>query len=141
MIRSISFVMVLLFTVTTSLFAAGETCHRTEAPTGQTCCKTDSASCDRSEVPASCDKSEVSAGETCDKTEAASCDRVDLAPQTTCPVMGSDIDKTIYSDYNGERVYFCCSMCVSKFEADPETYLQVIKDNGEEPEHIVNIDG
>ena len=44
--------------------------------------------------------------------------------QTTCPVMGGDIDKTVYTDYKGKRVYFCCKMCVDKFNADPEKYLE-----------------
>ena len=28
--------------------------------------------------------------------------------QTTCPVMGNPINKDIYADYSGKRVYFCC---------------------------------
>ena len=44
--------------------------------------------------------------------------------QTTCPVMGGDIDKNIYADYNDKRVYFCCKMCIDKFKAEPEKYMK-----------------
>jgi len=43
--------------------------------------------------------------------------------QTVCPVMGNPIDKNIYTEYKGKKVYFCCKACVTKFEADPEKYL------------------
>lgn len=43
--------------------------------------------------------------------------------QTTCPVMGGKIDKDIYVDYQGRRVYFCCPGCPEKFNEDPEKYL------------------
>ena len=29
--------------------------------------------------------------------------------QMTCPVEGGKIDKSVYVDYQGKRVYFCCS--------------------------------
>ena len=28
--------------------------------------------------------------------------------QKICPVMAGPIDKNIYTDYKGKRVYFCC---------------------------------
>jgi len=43
--------------------------------------------------------------------------------QTTCPVMGGAINKTIFTDYKGKKVYFCCDGCKEKFEAAPEQYL------------------
>lgn len=43
--------------------------------------------------------------------------------QKTCPVMGGPIDKNIYVDYKGRRIYFCCRMCVDSFNKDPEKYL------------------
>ena len=35
-----------------------------------------------------------------------------LKPQTFCPVMGGPIDTTIYVDYKGMRIYFCCKGCI-----------------------------
>lgn len=44
--------------------------------------------------------------------------------QETCPVMvGNPIDPSIYSDYQGQRVYFCCRNCQASFDAAPEKYL------------------
>jgi len=43
--------------------------------------------------------------------------------QTTCPVMGGPINKDIYYEYKGKKVYFCCSDCLAKFKAEPEKYL------------------
>lgn len=44
--------------------------------------------------------------------------------QKICPVMGGPIDKSIYVDHEGRRVYFCCQMCVNEFKKDPEKYLK-----------------
>lgn len=43
--------------------------------------------------------------------------------QTTCPVMGGAINKDIFTEYKGEKVYFCCPPCAEKFKANPEEYL------------------
>lgn len=43
--------------------------------------------------------------------------------QTLCPVMGTPINKDIYTEYQGKKVYFCCAECKEKFEKEPEKYL------------------
>ena len=43
--------------------------------------------------------------------------------QATCPIMGRPINKDIFTDYKGKKVYFCCAGCVEKFKAEPEKYL------------------
>jgi YHS domain-containing protein len=43
--------------------------------------------------------------------------------QTTCPVMGSPIDKNIFVEYKGQKVYFCCTMCPAEFQKNPEKYI------------------
>jgi len=43
--------------------------------------------------------------------------------QTTCPVMGGAIDKDIFVEYQGKKVYFCCKDCVEKFKTNPERYI------------------
>jgi len=50
--------------------------------------------------------------------------------QTTCPVTGKKIDKNIYADYQGKRVYFCCADCKAKFSADPAKYIKLLEDKG-----------
>ena len=44
--------------------------------------------------------------------------------QTTCPIMGAPIDKNVFTEYQGQKVYFCCAGCVDKFKADPEKYAK-----------------
>jgi YHS domain-containing protein len=51
-------------------------------------------------------------------------------PQTACPVFGGDIDKKIYVDYKGKRVYFCCPGCDAEFRKDPEKYMKKIEEQG-----------
>jgi YHS domain-containing protein len=44
--------------------------------------------------------------------------------QTMCPVMdGNKIDKNVFVEYKGKKVYFCCPECKAKFQANPEKYL------------------
>ena len=55
-------------------------------------------------------------------------------PQTLCPVMGGEINRDIYVDYQGMRVYFCCAACKEPFLKEPEKYLQKMREAGVEPE-------
>ena len=43
--------------------------------------------------------------------------------QKTCPIMGNPINKELYTEYKGQKIYFCCAGCKPKFEADPEKYI------------------
>lgn len=43
--------------------------------------------------------------------------------QTTCPVMDGAINKNIFTEYKGKKVYFCCPSCKDVFEKDPEKYV------------------
>lgn len=53
-------------------------------------------------------------------------------PQTTCPVMGGEINKQVYADHDGRRVYFCCPYCDGEFKKDPQKYLDKLKEQGQE---------
>ena len=55
-------------------------------------------------------------------------------PQTICPVQGGKIDKNVYTDYQGKRIYFCCSGCIDDFKKDPEKYLKKMEEQGVTPE-------
>lgn len=50
--------------------------------------------------------------------------------QTVCPVMGGAIDRSIYADANGKRVYFCCNGCPSAFKKDPAKYIAIMEKQG-----------
>lgn len=43
--------------------------------------------------------------------------------QTICPVMGNPINKDIFVEYKGKKVYFCCPDCKAQFEKEPEKYI------------------
>jgi len=43
--------------------------------------------------------------------------------QIICPVMSGPINKDIFTEYKGKKVYFCCAGCKEKFEKEPEKYL------------------
>ncbi len=46
--------------------------------------------------------------------------------QTTCPVMEGPINKDIFTEYQGKKVYFCCDRCKKEFEKNPERYLSTL---------------
>ena len=52
------------------------------------------------------------------------------SPQTHCPVMGNEVDKEVFVDHKGKRVYFCCSPCIEKFEKDPDGHIKKMEDQG-----------
>jgi YHS domain-containing protein len=43
--------------------------------------------------------------------------------QTTCPVMAGPVNKALFTEYKGKKVYFCCPGCKEKFDAEPEKYI------------------
>lgn len=59
---------------------------------------------------------------------------VSAASQAKCPVLGGDIDKNVYVDYQGKRVYFCCKACIDDFKKDPNGYLKKMEAAGITPE-------
>jgi YHS domain-containing protein len=59
-----------------------------------------------------------------------------LVAQTTCPVMGNPINKKLYVDYKGKRIYVCCSMCLGQVKADPEKWIKKLAEMGQKPDSI-----
>jgi len=43
--------------------------------------------------------------------------------QIICPVMEGPVNKDIFTEYKGKKVYFCCAQCKGEFEKNPEKYL------------------
>jgi len=43
--------------------------------------------------------------------------------QKTCPIMGGPINKNVFIEYKGKKVYFCCAGCKPEFEKDPQKYI------------------
>jgi YHS domain-containing protein len=54
--------------------------------------------------------------------------------QTVCPVLGNKINKNVYADCQGKRVYFCCAGCVAPFQKNPGKYLKKLEGQGITPE-------
>lgn len=58
--------------------------------------------------------------------------------QTRCPVMGGVINKELYVDHDGKRIYVCCQMCINKVKSDPDNYLSKMENDGIELEDILD---
>ena len=61
-----------------------------------------------------------------------------LVPQTTCPVLGCEIDKNLFVDYKGKRIYVCCAGCINDVKKDPEKYIKKLESMGQSVEIIGN---
>jgi YHS domain-containing protein len=59
-----------------------------------------------------------------------------LKPQATCPVTGDPIDKKLFVDYKGKRIYVCCADCIDKVKKNPEKYIKKLGKMGESVETI-----
>lgn len=59
-----------------------------------------------------------------------------MKSQTVCPVMGGTINKKVYADYEGKRVYFCCKACIPEFNKDPAKYMKKLEETGQTAETL-----
>jgi YHS domain-containing protein len=51
--------------------------------------------------------------------------------QTKCPVMGGDINPTVFGDLpSGQRIYYCCPACDEKLKKDPAKYAAKLAEQG-----------
>lgn len=48
-------------------------------------------------------------------------DQEAIKPNTECPVSHEPVNKALFVEYRGRKVYFCCENCVEKFKKDHET--------------------
>ena len=53
-----------------------------------------------------------------------------MIAQKTCPVMGGAIDKDIFVEHEGRKIYFCCDACPAVFKKDPAKYIQKLEAEG-----------
>jgi len=60
----------------------------------------------------------------------------ELKPQTTDAISGNPINRRIYTDYEGFRIYFCCVNSQRNFEDNPERYLRAFRSQGVQLEKI-----
>jgi hypothetical protein len=97
------------------------------------CDSTNMARCKESQMKGHCMKDSTAK---CDSTCAKECKHAGkmdackkdqkkddaVIEQTNCPVMGGAINKDIFVEHNGKKVYFCCEECKAKYLKDPDKY-------------------
>ena len=42
--------------------------------------------------------------------------------QVACPISGKPIDKDVFADVSGQKIYMCCPGCVGKYKAAPDKF-------------------
>jgi YHS domain-containing protein len=50
--------------------------------------------------------------------------------QKACPSGCQHIEKSVYRDHDGKRIYFCGEGCAAKFDKDPESYIKTLESQG-----------
>ena len=50
--------------------------------------------------------------------------------QTLCPVMGGEVNKKLFVDYQGKRIYVCCKGCIETVKKDPAKYVAQLEKEG-----------
>lgn len=92
-------------------FVAGATMLMADTPAPGACCAATNQTC----CTAAAGKAAVVAGQT----------------QTTCPVMpGNSINKKLFVDAEGKRIYVCCKGCIPEVQKDPKKYIQQLEAAG-----------
>lgn len=46
--------------------------------------------------------------------------------QVTCPVTNEPVDKKIFVESKGEKIFVCCKACVGKYQSDPAKYAAAL---------------
>ena len=62
--------------------------------------------------------------------EKAAAAEAKITPQTLCPVMGGAINKDLYVDHDGKRIYVCCTGCIEPIKKDPQKYIDKLEAAG-----------
>lgn len=55
---------------------------------------------------------------------------VPAKPQTACPIDGAAVDKKVFVDFQGQRIYFCKHECAAAFGADAEAFMKKVEEQG-----------
>jgi YHS domain-containing protein len=58
----------------------------------------------------------------------------DSASQNVCPVLRQgiecEINKEVYTDYKGRRIYACSEGCLKEFTKNPDKYIKLLEEQG-----------
>ncbi len=55
----------------------------------------------------------------------------ELKPQVNCPIMGGAVNRELYVDHEGKRIYVCCPPCLAAVRANPAAALEKLAELGE----------
>ncbi len=76
----------------------------------------------------------------CDKEEEGTKETEEVTPkggevqalkaQTTDALSGKPVDRNIYADYEGKRIYFCCDQSRKDFHNNPDAYFTKFRQQG-----------
>ncbi|HBF34037.1 TPA: hypothetical protein DDW35_05690 [Candidatus Sumerlaeota bacterium] len=50
--------------------------------------------------------------------------------QTTCPIMGGAVNKKLFVDKDGKRIYVCCSGCIEPVKKDFDAIAKKLEASG-----------
>lgn len=62
--------------------------------------------------------------------------KVELKAQTQCPMMDMKIDKALFVDQDGKRLYVCCRGCLEPVKKDFAGAVAKLAAKGEKPEDL-----
>ena len=51
-------------------------------------------------------------------------------PQKICPVLDEPINPNLYVDFEGKRIYACCSHCLHKIKENPKKFVRQLESEG-----------
>jgi hypothetical protein len=74
----------------------------------------------------------MAAGIGCSKNAATDTNATEQAvkKQTICPVMGGEVNKKLFVDADGKRIYVCCGDCIATVKKDPAKYIAQLEKEG-----------
>ena len=56
--------------------------------------------------------------------------KAETKAQTTCPVMGGPVNKKLFVDADGKRIYLCCKGCIAPVKKEPKKYIAELEAEG-----------
>ena len=65
-----------------------------------------------------------------DATAEAPATAQTVKKQTNCPVMGGEVNKSLFVDAQGKRIYVCCKGCIAAVKKDPAKYIAQLEKEG-----------
>jgi YHS domain-containing protein len=93
----------------------------------ESCCGSDSETCDKDAAASCTDKEHHKAG----MKTAVSKTATKKAWNAVCPIQGDKVDPKVKTvTYNGKEYGFCCEDCIAKFQKDPAKYSKKISKDG-----------